>query len=72
MKLTRQQMNAALEKAARERRDREARGDRTDALLDEWPDGPPLGDEQAMLRYSAALRQWCDARGIPYGDGAGD
>lgn len=55
-RLTRQQRIAALERAAQARREREAAGEREP--LDEWPDGPPVGDELAMGRYDAALRSW--------------
>ena len=55
-RLTKQQMTDALEKARAERLDREARGEREP--LDEWPDGPPEGDAEAMERYLAAFRQW--------------
>jgi hypothetical protein len=58
-RLTKKQRMDALEKAARERREREARGEREP--LDEWPDGPPEGDEEAMERYNAAFRQWHEA-----------
>jgi hypothetical protein len=55
-RLNRQQMGAALEKARADRQEREARGEH--GPLDEWPDGRPEGDEQAMARYTQALRQW--------------
>jgi hypothetical protein len=55
-RLTKQQGMAALEKARQERLAREAGGETSP--LDEWPDGPPLGDDEAMNRYNAAFRQW--------------
>jgi hypothetical protein len=55
-RLTRQQMSAALEQAAQARRQGEAAGERE--ALDEWPDGPPVGDGPAMERYDATLRSW--------------
>ena len=58
-RLTKQQMTDALEKARAQRLDREARGE--PEPLDEWPDGPPAGDAEAMERYNAALRQWHEA-----------
>lgn len=64
MKLTRETMRAALERAASERREREARGEREP--LDDWPDGPPLGDAEGERRYYAALQEWCGKRGVPY------
>lgn len=53
---TRSQITDALEKAAKARREREARGEREP--LDEWPDGPPVGDRDAMERYLLAFRRW--------------
>lgn len=55
-RLTRQQRQEALEKAMQARREREARGEREP--LDDWPDGPPEGDETDMEAYLIALRQW--------------
>jgi len=55
-RLTKQQRMAALEMAAQARRERGARGEREP--LDEWPDGPPEGDEEATKRWNAATRQW--------------
>jgi len=55
-KPTKQQITGALEKARQEWLAREARGETEP--LDEWPDGPPEGDDGAMARYDAALRQW--------------
>lgn len=49
-------MTDALEKARKERLERQAQGETEP--LDEWPDGPPDGDDEAMERYNAALRQW--------------
>jgi hypothetical protein len=57
--LTTDQRRAALEKAAAQRLEREARGKREP--LDEWPEGPPEGDPAAIERYSAAFRQWYEA-----------
>ena len=65
-KLTRQQRTDALEKAARERMEREARAERE--LLDDWPDGPPDGDSQAMERYLAAFREWHEKHVGPVSD----
>ena len=65
-KLTRQQRADALEKAARERVEREARGEREP--LDDWPDGPPDGDSQAMERYLAAFREWHEKHVGPVSD----
>ena len=54
--LTRQQRTAALEKAASERREREALGIRDP--LDEWPDGlPPSASEEEIARFEEAYRQ---------------
>ncbi len=63
---TKQQVTAALEKARAERLKREARGETEP--LDEWPDGPPEGDEEAMERYNAAFRQWYEKQVGPAGD----
>jgi hypothetical protein len=57
--LTKEQRQAALEKAAAQRLEREARGEREP--LDEWPEGPPQGDPEAMERYNTAFRQWYEA-----------
>ena len=65
-KLTRQQRTDALEKAARERMEREARGEREP--LDDWPDGPPDGDSQAMECYLAAFREWHEKHVGPVSD----
>jgi hypothetical protein len=54
--ISKEQRLAALEKAAEERSEREARGE--SEPLDEWPDGPPEGDAEAIERYLVALRQW--------------
>jgi len=54
--ITKEQRLAALERAASQRRERENRGEREP--LDEWPDGPPIGDPKATERFDAALRQW--------------
>ncbi len=54
--ISREQRQSALEKAAIQRRERESRGEREP--LDEWPDGPPTGDPEAMQRFDAALRRW--------------
>lgn len=54
--ISKEQRQAALEKAVRARQEREARGEREP--LDEWPDGPPEGDAEAMERYLVAFRQW--------------
>ena len=59
-------MTAALEKARTERLAREARGETEP--LDEWPDGPPEGDDEAMGRYNAALRRWHEKHVGPAGD----
>lgn len=50
------------DKARMERLARVARGE--SSPLDEWPDGPPAGDEEVMkcfVRYDAAFRQWYEA-----------
>src|SRR5215469_11083620 len=52
----RQQIQDALEGAARARMERLARGEREP--LDDWPDGPREGDSEAMEHYLAALRDW--------------
>jgi hypothetical protein len=62
-RLNRQQRGAALEKARADRLEREARGEHEP--LDEWPDGPPEGDEEAMARYTQALRQWYERHADP-------
>lgn len=74
MRPTRQMMRDALEKAARERRERDARDPAARAAteaLDEWPDGPPLEDGEELRRFEAALRQWHQAHGVPWEDQAG-
>ena len=53
-RITRQQRQDAMEKARISRLEREARGERDP--LEEWPDGPPEGDAEAMARYEEALR----------------
>jgi hypothetical protein len=55
-RLPRQQMREALDKARAARLDREARGEHNP--LDEWPDGPPLGDDEAMARWEVAFGEW--------------
>ena len=57
--ISKEQRQAALEKAQAQRLEREASGEREP--LDEWPDGPPQGDPEAMERYNAALRTWYEA-----------
>ena len=52
----RQQTQAALEGAARARTQLLAPGEREP--LDDWPDGPPEGDSEAMEHYLAAFRDW--------------
>ena len=42
--------------AANARTERLARGEREP--LDDWPDGPPEGDSEAMKHYLAAFRDW--------------
>jgi hypothetical protein len=56
LRLTKQQRIDALNRASQQRREHEARGE-TDPL-DEWPDGPPEWDPEAMKRFLVALRQW--------------
>jgi hypothetical protein len=54
--LTKQQRAAALERAARERLEREALGIRDP--LDEWPDGLPADvSEEEAARFEEAFRQ---------------
>jgi hypothetical protein len=65
-RLTRQLRQEALERAMQARREREARSERE--ALDEWPDGPPEGDEKAMERYLIALRQWHQNHVSPVSD----
>ena len=53
---SRQQIQDALQGAANARMERLARGEREP--LDDWPDGPPEGDSEAMEHYLAAFRDW--------------
>jgi hypothetical protein len=57
--ISKEQRQAALENAQAQRLERETRGEREP--VDEWPDGPPLDDPEAMKRYEAAIRQWYEA-----------
>ncbi len=53
---SRQQIQDALQGAANARMERLACGEREP--LDDWPDGPPEGDSEAMEHYLAAFRDW--------------
>ena len=52
----RPQTHDAAEGAARARAERLAPGEREP--VDDWPDGPPEGDSQAMEHDLAAFRDW--------------
>lgn len=66
-RVPRRQMRDALENAARERMEREARGEHEPQ--DEWPDGPPpQEDTDATERYLAAFREWHEKHVGPVSD----
>src|SRR5260370_18861350 len=52
----RQEIQDAVEGAANAGMERLARGE--GEPLDDWPDGPPEGDSEAMEHYLAAFRDW--------------
>jgi hypothetical protein len=66
-RVPRQQMRDALENAARERTEREARGEHEP--LEDWPDGPPPQEDiGATERYLAAFRAWHEKHIGPVSD----
>ncbi len=75
VKLTRQEIHAALEEARKGREERDARDPEARAAteaLNEWPDGlPPAAGEEEQRRYESALRRWHETHDIPW-PGAAD
>jgi hypothetical protein len=73
MKLTKQEIHDALEKARRQREERDAHDPEARAAteaLNEWPDGYPLeAGEEEQRRYEAALRRSHETHDLSWPEG---